>query len=226
MSVPTDDGAPDEESTGAGAADAPDPASSIFGSLTAIGDLDGGVAVRLTRRCRIAAITGALVAAALLAIGAIRPWDALSALLALLAGAAVVVAAVSLRRAVLWSAVSAAAVPDDAPLPAVIGPPRSLSPDRPGAPLRRKLGAVVVPIHTDGAPPPGRGALVVHARADGVHLKDADSVGIWRLGQVGRTRDAVSGASTSAGWSAGRFVLHRAVDGVVFLGTTHLTDAW
>jgi hypothetical protein len=91
------------------------------------------------------------------------------------------------------------------PQPAIVGPPRPLSPPKPGAPIKRRLGAVVVPVHLDtgerhvdldSAPregessvvensTPGGGALIVHARSDAEALGDGDRVLVWHLGRHG-----------------------------------------
>ena len=50
---------------------------------------------------------------------------------------------------------------------ATTGDPRALSPRRNGWPIKRRFGALVLPLRADSGATPGDGALIVHARADG-----------------------------------------------------------
>ena len=136
-----------------------------------IADRDGGVARRLITRCRIAASVLLAIAVLFLLIGVLRMWSFSSALFVLLAVGALAWAATLSRRVRLWSSVALA------PIAGVVvgreattGPPKRLSPGIPGAPMKRRLGATVIPIHTAVEPQPGGGALVVHARTDRIAL--------------------------------------------------------
>lgn len=191
-----------------------------------VGELDGGVALRLTRRCRSAAVVLIVLGAGLLLVVLLRSWSTVSAVLALLAIAAVIPGGLLAVRAYRWSMIRTATFPESAGRPAVLGPPRPLSPVRTGAPLRRRLGASVVPIRAVDGEQPGGGAVVVHARADGLQLTDADQVSYFVI----RGNVLASSGSAPAAHSerpiTGRFVLFRPSDGAAFLATTRLSDTW
>jgi hypothetical protein len=213
-----------------------------------IGGLDGGVSRRLVRRCRTAASILLAVGAALLLVVAVAPWGVVPAVLTLAAGALLTGCVLLLRRGALWSAVARSPLPVTAsgtsgvevagtPSPAgtanppeapattaSIGPPRQLSPGLAGAPVKRRLSSVVVPVHVGDGPSPGGGALIVHARADGAHLSERDTVQIWLAGTAGPTGLPAPGSGARS--VRGRFVLYRADDDNVFLATTRLTDTW
>ncbi len=185
-----------------------------------IADLDGGVCRRLTTRARITSGAGMIIGTVLIVVAAIRCWDLASAALALLGLGAVMIAAVAGQRARIWSASGSSPLSAASGRTATAGPPRPLFGSNPGDPLRRRLGAVVVPIHGSGGESPGGGALIVHARSDQMSLADGDPVQVCRLGRTG----TLAGGVDLAG--PGRVVLQRVSDGVVFLGSTHLTDTW
>jgi hypothetical protein len=198
---------------------------------TTIADHDGGVARRLTTRCRIAAAALLVIAGGSLLVGVLNELTVATALLLLLAAGGCAWGAMLLRRAGLWSSVAAAALPSSPGVPAAIGPPKRLSPGIPGAPVRRRLGAKVVPIHADVDRQPGDGALVVHARADGLELVAGDIVQAWTAARVALGSAAPAGPDRAAParpekGGSGRWVLCRAGDGAVFLATTHLADTW
>jgi hypothetical protein len=200
---------------------------------------DGGVARRLTTRCRIAAAVLLVVAGCGLLIGLLTDATVSTLLFAIAAGA-VLWAAVLVRRAGLWSSIAGSVLPSTLGAEAVVGPTKRLSPGIPGAPVKRRLGASVVPIHAQVDPQPGGGALVVHARADGLELIAGDHVQVWPATRGGLGLAASASASASAGVrrsapgargpetkiASGRWVLVRATDGVVFLATTRVSDTW
>jgi hypothetical protein len=202
-----------------------------------IADLDGGVARRLTTRCRIAASVLLVLAAGCLLIGVLNDFTTSTALLLLLAAGAVAWGAMLLRRAALWSSVAGSPLPSSRGTDAVVGPPKRLSPGLAGAPVKRRLGAKVVPIHAEVDPQPGGGALVVHARLDGLEFAAGDGVEAWpaagvAVGPAGLAGPADPGAAaptlgrSSTKGPAGRWVLYRAADGAVFLATARLSDTW
>ncbi len=184
-------------------------------------DDDGGVARRLARRSRTASAVLLVVGVAVLVVVLLLPSGLVTVLAALLAVVVIAIGAVLAVRGLLWAGVDALPVPVAGGTAAVIGPPTHLSPVRPGAPLRRKLGAKVVPIRTADGPQPGGGALLVHARSDGEALVADDRVRVWlatrrKFGPLenGRPTDLVRG----------RFILRRDSDGALFLATTRLSD--
>jgi hypothetical protein len=213
-----------------------------------IGTLDGGVSRRLVRRCRVTAAILLSVGAALLLVVAVAPSGAVSALLVLLAATVLGGSVQLLRRATLWTGVAGSMLPESArnasPQPrnsahhganvppsipglsTTVGPARPLSPSVASGPIKRRLGSAVVPIYADDGPSPGDGALVVHARADGMVLTEGDTVLVWRAGNGGLSAlpETVEGARPAS--ARGRFVLSRESDGEVFLATTRLTDTW
>jgi hypothetical protein len=222
MTDPADDAEPSRETAAPGS------------SAPTVADRDGGVARRLTTRCRIAASALLVIAGGCLLIGLLNDLTASTALLLLLAAGGWAWGVMLLRRAGLWSSVAAAPLPSSAGAEAAIGPPKRLSPGIPGAPVKRRLGAKVVPIHSDVGPQPGGGALMVHARADGLELVAGDVVRAWTAARVGlgavQPADpdgpAQARPSTAAKGGSGRWVLCRASDSAVFLATTHLADTW
>jgi hypothetical protein len=165
-----------------------------------------------------------------LLIGVLRMWSFSSALFVLLAVGALAWAATLSRRVRLWSSVALA------PIAGVVvgreattGPPKRLSPGIPGAPMKRRLGATVVPIHTAVDPQPGGGALVVHARTDRIALTGGDEVRLSPAARVGvgsTPQLPGSAADQTEIIRSGRFVLYRISDGAVFLATTRLSDTW
>ncbi|MGS0688813.1 hypothetical protein ACVBEQ_27305 [Nakamurella sp. GG22] len=223
LAEPTDDGdGPPGEAAGAPP-----------GPVPAVGTSDGGVSRRVSRRCRTAAAAASVLAGACLLVAAVRPQDLVSGVLVLLAAAAVLTAAVLVRRSALWTSIASATLPTATGQSGTVGAPQPLSPPKPGAPLRRRIGAWVVPVHATDGPQPGAGALVVHARTDGITLTAGDRVRIWRAGRAGAEPVAAGASQTSAPAGdgeipavTGRFVLRRESDGEVFLGTTRLTDTW
>ena len=182
--------------------------------IPTIADHDGGVARRLTTRCRITASVLLLIAAVAVVLGAVRAWTAPSAIAVLLAAGALGGSALLFRRARMWSSVAAGPLPDVVTSAAIVGPSQPLSPGLRGAPVKRRLGATVIPIRTVVDPQPGGGALLVHARADGLQLAAGDQVRVSR---------APLGARSA---TSGRFVLRRPRDDAVFLATTRLFDTW
>jgi hypothetical protein len=170
------------------------------------------------------------IGAALLLIAAIRSWGMVSAGLALVAIGFLTAGALLALRARIWSVLADTTLPPVAGAGAITGAPRALSPGAPHAPLKRKLGALVVPIHRYDGPQPGGGALIVHARTDGAALAADDEVELWPVGPngvigepSGLTSDAETAEKASIG---GRFVIRRTRDGEVFLATSKLTDTW
>ena len=192
-----------------------------------ISDQDGGASRRLARRCRIAASVLLVVGAGLLLVVTVRAWDAVSAMLTLVAGGLLAGAAILVRRGAQWSVIRSCSVPAAETQHATVGTPRPLSPGRPGAPIKRRLGASVVAIHAPDGPQPGGGALVVHARGDGVAPIEGDDLRVWRVGRRGlETIAAPTVLAAAEAAIAGRFVLFRESDRSVFLGTTRFTDTW
>jgi len=221
MTDPSEDGDPAPAGTAANVpAGVPGPT---------IADHDGGVACRLTTRCRVAASVLAVFATLLLLFGVLRSWSASAALFLLLAAGALAWAATLHRRARLWSSVASAPITGLVGRDATAGPPKRLSPGIPGAPVKRRLGATVVPMRSASDPQPGGGALVVHARADGLHLTAGDEVRLSPAARVGFGSTPAQGsadATPAETVASGRFVLYRASDGAVFLATTRLSDTW
>jgi hypothetical protein len=130
-------------------------------------------------------------------------------------------------RARTWSALADTTLPPVGEADAIIGAPRALSPVAPHAPLKRKLGALVVPIHRYDGPQPGGGALIVHARADATALAVEDEVEIWPAGPRGvQGKPAGLRATSEKDAVGGRFVIRRTRDAMVFLATSKLTDTW
>jgi hypothetical protein len=191
-----------------------------------VGDVDGGVTRRLTQRCWIAASVLLTLSGCLLLVVLLRSWGTVSAVLALVAVAAVIPGGLLAGRARGWSMVRAASLPLPGGRAAVVGPPRPLSPIRTGAPVRRRLGASVVPILADGAEQPGGGALIVHARTDGLSLADGDRVSCFTIRRGGVDAFVRASANESERPVTGRFVLLRVSDDAVFIATTRLTDTW
>ena len=195
-----------------------------------IADRDGGVARRLIMRCRIAASVLLAIAVLFLLVGVLRTWSLSSALFVLLAVGALAWATTLSRRARLWSSVALAPISGVVGREATAGPPKRLSPGIPGAPMKRRLGATVVPIHTAVDPQPGGGALVVHARADRIALTGGDEVRLSPAARVGvGSSPPVPGSADTNQIeiiTSGRFVLYRVSDGAVFLATTRLSDTW
>ena len=263
-------------------------------SGTRVGDRDGGVSLRLGRRCRLAATILLAVGAAVLFAVALTSWGLVSAVATLIAGALVIGAVFLARQAALWTSTRLSMLPDASPPSdqldssarldstartaapeslvttasdavgpakpkprvAIVGPPRPLSPPKPGAPIKRRLGAVVVPVHLDTSDPltdqtsapgggessvadnsaPGGGALIVHARSDAEALREGDRVLVWHLGRRGLSQGRTDRVGTDQRGTGrggieksavtGRFVLLRESDGQAFLATTRLTDTW
>lgn len=203
-----------------------DTSGSPSGSAPLIGDRDGEVSRRLTVRCRLAASTLGVLGASLVVVPVFRSWSMVSAGLTCVAVVVLSGAGLLAIRARTWSAVGRSVVPADGGADAIVGPPRPLSPGLPGAPVKRKFGASVVPVHQDQGRQPGAGALIVHARMDLLALANRDAVKLWHVGSgvlapPGEPRPGPARASVG-----GRFVLIRERDGAVFLATTRLTDTW
>jgi len=196
-------------------------------ATTRIGDRDGGVSRRLRLRLRTGAAVLGSVGATFLLIAAIRSWGMVSAGLVLVAAGLLTGCVLLARRARLWSALADTTLPAFAGADAIIGAPRTLSPGVPNAPVKRKLGAIVVPIHRFDGPQPGGGALIVHARADAAALAADDEVQIWLVGSNGTLGEPAplpaEAAKTAVG---GRFLILRIHDGMVFLATSKVTDTW
>ena len=186
-----------------------------------VGSRDGGVTARLSRRCRIAAAALLGVAAACLLPVVLRGWDPLSGVLALVALVALLGGVAMWRRWALWTAVAGARVPVGPWITATTGDPRALSPHPTGSPIKRRYGAVVLPLRADSGPTPGDGALIVHARADGAAPAAGDRL---RVVPVARRGDPFAAASDAP--SAVRVLLLRDSDGAVFVATTRVTDTW
>lgn len=130
-------------------------------------------------------------------------------------------AAMLLRRAVLWTRAAALAArltsgapspPVDAPASgqaphATVGPSVPLHATRPGAPLRRRLPAQVLPIRAASGPL-GRGrAVTVHMRSDSLLPRPGDSIAVHVLG------------------TRGPFLLRRDSDGAIFAADSWLFSA-
>ena len=111
-----------------------EPAAPAGSPTPTIADHDGGVARRLTTRCRIAASVLLVFAVGCLLIGVLNDLTTSTALLLLLAAGAIAWAAMLLRRAALWSSVAVSPLPSsrgisNSPgIEAVVGPP-TLSPE-------------------------------------------------------------------------------------------------
>jgi hypothetical protein len=194
-----------------------------------IADRDGGVSRRLLMRCRIAGSAVGLVGLLLLVAAALRPWNTLSAGLVLVATLVLIGATLLICRARIWSAVAGWVLPAGTGFDAIVGAPRRLSPGVPGAPVKRRFGALVVPIHRASGPQPGQGALIVHARADQTTLAERDAVRLWRVDARSSAPPTVAETPVSGAQNqsvGGRFVLVRIRDGAVFLATTRLSDTW
>ncbi len=183
---------------------------------------DGGVTRRLARRSRTAAVVLVLVGAAVLAVALLRPFGIVTVTAALLAVCALGVGAALGTRAAFWAGMNNMPVAATGGAIAVVGAGTALSPVRTGAPLRRKLGAAVVPVRVLDGPQPGGGALLVHARGDGVSLVPGDRLQVWRATRSGPEPMPASEPPAVRG----RFALRRDADGAVFLGTTKLTDVF
>ena len=194
---------------------------------SSIGDSDGGVCQRLLVRCRTGAAVLVLLGAAFLLIAATRSSGMVSAGLALIAVGLLAGGALLAVRARIWSVVADTTLPPVAIADAIIGAPRTLSPGAPHAPLKRKLAALVVPIHRYNGSQPGGGALIVHARADGKGLAVDDEVEIWPASLHGvQAEPAGLGPASEKEVVGKRFVIRRTRDGMVFLATSKLTDTW
>jgi hypothetical protein len=89
--------------------------------------------------------------------------------------AAATAAFVLLRRSAAWNQLRIANADDQRDLPAVVGTARALHRARNGI-LRRRLPAQVVPIRSSAGPWADGDVLLVHARPDGVALRDGDDV--------------------------------------------------
>lgn len=177
---------------------------------------DGGVLIRLRRRSTVATVLAGLAAATVVGTGLLWPAWFFATITATVLGAAVtaVLTGVSVavgRRARRWSR-AAQSVAGEGPTgpadPGVIGPPKSLHRNRPGAPLRRRHLAQIVPVRTVAGPLAGGAALLVHGRRDGELLNDGDTVRIH------------------AAQLRGAYLLVRPSDGAVFVGETGWLSAW
>ena len=178
-------------------------------------------------RCRTGAAVLGIIGAAFLLIAAIRSWGMVSAGLALVAMGLLAGGVLLAVRARIWSVLADSALPPVAGADAIVGAPRALSPGAPHAPLKRKLGAMVVPIHRYAGPQPGGGALIVHARADATALAADDEVEIWQAGPRGVQGEPNGlGPEPEKTSASGRFVIRRTRDGTVFLATSRLADTW
>jgi len=186
-----------------------------------VGGRDGGVTTRLARRCLAAAAVLIGVAALCLSTVTLRQWDVPSAVLALVALLAIAGGVAMWRRWALWTSVARAALPADLGMPATGGDPRPLSPRRSGSPIKRRLGAVVLPLRSDSGPTPGDGALIVHARADGAAPAARDRL---RVVPIARRGDRIAVGTDPR--AAVRVLLVRDSDGTVFVATTRVTDTW
>ena len=142
---------------------------------------DGGVLSRLQRRTRWLSL-GLVVLGALVAVTAwVWPGWAAGLGAQIVAGLAV---AAALFGAVLygiqiqrWVAAAALDV-DTVAVPGAVGQPVPMVGRKPGAPIRRRLPPVIVPIKADLDGLRDGDALVIHARRDGVALADGDPVRI------------------------------------------------
>ena len=219
--MPTNDAASEvPDGTTAGIPDGTPDDSSVAGGKQVAGD--GGVTRRLARRSRTAAVVLAVVGAAVIVVALLLPSGIVTVTAALLGVCAVGVGAVIGTRATLWMGMTKVPVAVKGGATAVVGAATALSPVRPGAPVHRKLGAAVIPFRVLDGPQPGGGALLVHARADGVTLAPGDRIQVWRVTRSGPEPIPVSDSATVRG----RFALRRELDGAVFLGTTKLTDVF
>jgi len=196
------------------------PACSPTG-LATVGGRDGGVSARLARRSRVAAVTMLLAAGSCLLATMIRDWDPTSAVLAAVVVGGIIGFPPLWRRGGLWTAVTDSILPPGSGSPAVTGQPRPLSPRPAGSPLRRRFGALVVPLRARSGPTPGNGALIVHGRADAAAPAADEQIRVLAIGP-GRP-PIVAGTRLPA---SGRFLLLRERDGLVFVATTRLTDIW
>ena len=186
-----------------------------------VGGQDGGVTTRLAGRSLAAAAVLIGLAALCVLTVALRQWDVPSAVLALVALLAMVGGVVMWRRWALWTSVARAALPAGLGMPAITGDPRPLSPRRSRSPIKRRLGAVVLPLRADSGPTPGDGALIVHARADGAAPADGDRLRVVPI--AGPGNPITAGTDPRA---AVRVLLLRDSDGTVFVATTRVTDTW
>lgn len=210
---------------------APDPDPGLSGPNAAdldtqnsdnrVGRRDGGVTTRLSRRCLIAAAILLGVATLCLLPVALRDWGAQSAVLTLLALVAMVGAVIMWRRWALWSSVAGATVPPGLGFAAIAGDPRGLSPRPAGWPIKRRFGALVLPLRAESGPTPGDGALIVHARADGAAPAAGDRL---RVVPIARRGDPVAAETDSR--AAVHVLLMRDCDGTLFVATTRVTDTW
>jgi hypothetical protein len=186
-----------------------------------VGSRDGGVTIRLSRRCLVAAAILLGVAVLCLLPVALRDWGAQSAVPALVAVLAIVGGVIMWRRWALWTAVAGAAVPPGLGSAATTGGPRALSPRPTGWPIKRRFGALVLPLRAESGATPGNGAVIVHARADGAAPAAGDRL---RVVPIARRGDPlVAGTDPRA---AVRVLLLRDSDGALFVATTRVTDTW
>ncbi len=177
---------------------------------------DGGVLIRLRRRAAVATVVAGLAAVAVMGTGLFWPAWFFVTVTAAVEGAVAtaVLIGVSLavgKRARSWARAAQSGArdgPTGSAEPGVIGPPRSLHRNRPGAPLRRRHLAQIVPVRTVAGPLAGGAALLVHGRRDGELLNDGDAVSIYAV-QL-----------------RGAYLLLRASDGAVFVGETGWLSAW
>ena len=176
---------------------------------------------RLSRRCLTAAAILLGVAVLCLLPVALRGWDALSAVLALVALMAIVGGVTMWRRWALWTAVAGASLPTGLGFPATTGDPRALSPRPNGWPIKRRLGALVLPLRAESGATPGDGALIVHARTDGAAPAAGDRL---RVVPIARRGDPVAAGTDPR--AAVRVLLVRDADGTLFVATTRVTDTW
>jgi hypothetical protein len=149
---------------------------------------DGGVLIRLQRRARELAIAGS-VAGVLVAVTAWL-WPGWAAGLGaqivagLLVGAAAVGAWLFGTQAGRWA--SAAGMDVDAvAVTGSVGAPVPMAGRKPGAPIRRRLPPVIVPVKAELDGLRDGDALVVHARRDGIALAGGDPVRIAAVGPRG-----------------------------------------
>ncbi len=184
------------------------------------GGNDGGVLRRLVRRSGTGAAVLEIIGLVLIAAAFLLPWGLVTGTAALVAVALLAIGAVLAVRATFWSRLANSREPLEGGAVGVVGPVKALSPTRPGAPLRRKLTATVVPIAVRGGPQPGGGALLVHARSDGIALAEGDDIEVWRAARTGPQALPAEGQKPVSG----RFILRRDADGVVFYATSRLTD--
>lgn len=177
---------------------------------------DGDVLIRLRRRAAVATALAGLGVAALVVTGLWWPGWLFATVTAVAVGVVAVAALVGAsaafgRRARCWAR-AARSLADSGPAgpaePGMVGPPRSLHRNRPGAPLRRRHLAQIVPVRTVAGPLSGGAALLVHGRRDGQALQDGDTVTV----QAVRLRSA--------------HLLLRPSDGTVFVGESGWFSAW